>query len=144
MKLYMSVTKDKLELPVYVALTLTELAEHYDITVENLLVYISKGDGRHCGRDGYVKFVRVDIGDDNELLEEQKEAKRAVRKPRTHSPNGKRVIIIDTLTGEKYIFPSGAKAGEFIGVNKWCINQRVSKLKKNEFRYKHYIVKVGN
>ena len=62
-KLYMAVTSDDLELPVYVTDDYKELAEAYGINKFTLLSSISKGlNGRYNG----VKFVKVIIDDEDE------------------------------------------------------------------------------
>ena len=119
MKLYMSVTKDKLELPVYVALTLTELAEHYGMKVNTLKNYMSLGTGRMCGRDGRLKFIIVDMGDDNELLEEQKQAKRAVRKTREmKNPRAITTTVFNAVTSETLVFTCQRDAEICLGMSK--------------------------
>lgn len=145
MKLYMSVTDDLLELPAYVALTSRELAEHYGMKLNTLKNYISLGTGRMCGRDGRLKFIIVDMGDDNELLEEQKQAKRAVRKAREiKNPRAITTTVFNAVTSETLVFTCQRDAEIYLGMSKKYIAVKINRLKKNEFRYKHYIVKVGN
>lgn len=53
---YMTVTADEYELPIYVADTVEELAEHYGISVGT--IYTAVCLGKNGARNGY-KFVKV-------------------------------------------------------------------------------------
>ncbi len=59
--LYMSVTADKFELPLYVADSAAELALHYHVTKNAVQSSISKA---HSGRTRGYKFIRVEEIDD--------------------------------------------------------------------------------
>lgn len=60
MKLYMAVTADELELPIFVSENCQELADKFQITKSNVLASIShKRSGKYSG----VRFLRVDIGE---------------------------------------------------------------------------------
>ena len=53
---YMAVTSDKYELPIYVGSTAKELAEHFGVSINNVYSSIShKSTGRYRG----YKFVKV-------------------------------------------------------------------------------------
>lgn len=53
---YMTVTADEYELPIYVADTVEELAEHYGISVSTIYTAVSLG--KNGARNGY-RFVKV-------------------------------------------------------------------------------------
>jgi len=54
--IYMAVTPDKYELPLYVADTVEEIAEKYGLTKKNIYNYVS---ANRSGRIAGVKFVKV-------------------------------------------------------------------------------------
>lgn len=57
---YMAVTSDKYELPIYVGSTARELAEHFGVSINNVYSSIShKSTGRYRG----YKFVKVKVKD---------------------------------------------------------------------------------
>ncbi len=62
-KIYMAVTADKYELPVFVARHPEELAAIYGINVKSVWSYITKGNVR---RGDNVKFIRVEQEEENE------------------------------------------------------------------------------
>lgn len=146
MKLYIAVTNDKFELPVYIALTPGELAERYGMSVNHLRNYISLGKVKACGVEGKLKFIRVEI-DDDELLKEQMNDKKNRRKDYTRErvdPRCRETIVFNTRTEEIRVFPSCRDAEKFLGTTPKYITTRMWKLKANEFRYKDYIIKVGD
>ena len=146
MKLYIAVINDKYELPVYIALTPGELAERFGMTTNLLRNYMCLGKVKNCGSEGKLKFLRVEI-DDDELLKEQLKEKKTRRKEYTKErvdPRCKETIVFNTRTEEIRVFPSCKDAEEFLGMTTKYITTRMWKLKTNEFRYKDYIVKVGD
>lgn len=61
--MYMAVTADEYELPLYVADTVWEMAKHFGVSTNTVYSYMSKGlSGK---RNGY-RFVKVEKGE-NEL-----------------------------------------------------------------------------
>lgn len=59
MKLYLAVTPDEYELPLYVAESVEELSYKYGLTPNNIRSKISKNQsGKILG----IKFLRIDIG----------------------------------------------------------------------------------
>lgn len=59
--IYMAVTPDKYELPIYVSDDLSEIADHFNITKNNLKSSISHNrSGLTTGR----KFIRVKVEDE--------------------------------------------------------------------------------
>lgn len=60
MNLYLAVTTDELELPLFVTENLQEMADKYNVTKNNILASISH---RRSGKYSRVKFVRIDIGE---------------------------------------------------------------------------------
>ena len=59
MNLYMAVTADKYELPLYVAKSVEELSDKYGLTPGNIRSKISKNQsGKRLG----IKFLKIDIG----------------------------------------------------------------------------------
>lgn len=60
MKLYLSVTSDKYELPLYVAKSPRELAEVYGIKESSVLERIAR---KETGEKKGYKFLRIDVGE---------------------------------------------------------------------------------
>lgn len=64
MKIYMAVTVDKYEFPLYIADTATELAKIMGISRQVIYDGISK---KHNGRYKGIKFVKVEIDEEGEF-----------------------------------------------------------------------------
>lgn len=63
MHLYLSVTADELELPIFVTESAREMADKYGISTHKLYDSICRGlSGKRIGH----KFIKVDIGEQHE------------------------------------------------------------------------------
>lgn len=59
-KIYMAVTADEYELPVFVARHPDELATAYDMNVKNVWSYITRGNVKKVKKGDDVRFIRVE------------------------------------------------------------------------------------
>ena len=63
-KIYMAVTADEYELPVFIARHPDELATAYGMNVKNVWSYITRGNVK---RGDNVRFIRVEDGKDEAI-----------------------------------------------------------------------------
>ena len=64
-KLYMAVSTDEFELPLFISEDIKEVATRYGITYNDILSRISNG---RSGKTNGVKFIRIDVEDDESSI----------------------------------------------------------------------------
>ena len=91
MKLWVAVSHDKYELPLFVARSAAEMAEHFGVTQTNVM-----SSAYHARVDkvkGYRKFISVDVEfDDEELQQMGARAKKFVLGNKNNVAQARRIV----------------------------------------------------